>query len=212
MPIRIVIADDHPIVLDGLEALFRGERDLEVVGRCVNAEETLRVAAATRPDVLLLDLTMPSPGGLGVMRELKRRQSGTHVVLLTASISDDEVVEALRLDVRGIVLKELAPRLLVDCIRRVAAGERWLERFSVTRALETVLHREEAARTAREILSERELDVVRMIARGLRNKEIAKELFITEGTVKVHLHSVYEKLGIDGRTALALYARDHALV
>lgn len=212
MPIRLVIADDHPIVLDGLEALFRSEPEISVVGRCVNAEETLRTVAEAAPDVLILDLKMPPPGGLGVLEELKRRRLAVRVVVLTAAISEDEVLEALRLDARGIILKEMAPRLLVECVRQVAAGGRWMERFSVTSALETVLRRQSAGSRAREILTDRERDVVRMVAHGLRNKEIAKELFITEGTVKVHLHSIYEKLNVDGRTALAIYAREHALV
>jgi two-component system NarL family response regulator/two-component system nitrate/nitrite response regulator NarL len=211
MTIRLVLADDHPIVLDGLEALFRAEAGMSVVARCVNAEETLSAVVESAPDVLILDLTMPPPGGLGVLAELRKRGIPTHVVVLTASISEEQVLEALRLDARGIVLKEMAPRLLVDCVRHVAQGGRWMERFSVTSALSSVLKRESAQRASHDVLSEREREVVKMIARGLRNKEIAKELFITEGTVKVHLHSIYEKLAVNGRTALAIYAREHAL-
>jgi DNA-binding NarL/FixJ family response regulator len=127
VPIRLVLADDHPIVLDGLENLFRLESDLRVVARCVNGEECLEAVRRFQPDVLLLDIRMPGKDGLAVLRELRREQQPTQVVLLAAVLEEDEVLEALRLGVRGMVLKELAPQMVVQCVRKVHAGE-WLER------------------------------------------------------------------------------------
>lgn len=117
----------------------------------------------------------------------------------------------MRLGVRGLVLREMAPELLVRCLRQVGAGATWLESRTVTRVLERLLRREAGEREAAAVLTGREIDLVRSIAQGLRNKEIARELGISEGTVKVHLHNIYQKLGLDGRLALLRYARDKGL-
>lgn len=212
MSIRLVLADDHPIILDGLDMLFRMEKDMQVVARCVNGEETLQAVRQHRPDILILDIRMPGKDGLAVLREMKRDSLPTRVILLTVALSEDEALEALRLGVRGVVLKEMAPQMLVQCVRKVHAGEQWLERRSAERALEKLLARESGAREAASILTPRETEIVRMVAAGLRNKEIADRLSISEGTVKIHLHHIYEKLGLDGRLELALYAQDRGLV
>jgi DNA-binding NarL/FixJ family response regulator len=211
MPIRLVIADDHPIVLDGLERLFQADRDFSVVARCTDGEEALRAAREQRPDVLILDIRMPRRDGMGVLREVRKAQLPTRVVLLTGEVDEDVVVEAIRLGARGIVLKEMAPSMLVQCVRKVHAGEQWIERRSFGRALEKMLRREAGAREAASALTPREIAITRMIGGGLRNKEIADKLSISEGTVKIHLHHIYEKLGLDGRVALSLYARDKGL-
>lgn len=211
MPISLVIADDHPLVLGGLEALLATQPDLSVVARCADGEAALEAVERLRPDVLVLDLRMPQMNGLDVLRQLKDKALPTRTVMLTAAIDEDEAVELLRLGVRGVVLKEMAPQLLVQCIRRVHEGGLWIERTSMARALERVLRREDAERAAAAVLTPRELDVVRCVAQGLRNKEIARRLGINEGTVKLHLHHIYEKLGIDGRVALILHAREKGL-
>lgn len=211
MPISLVIADDHPLVLGGLEALLATQPDLSVVARCADGETALEAVDKHRPDVLVLDLRMPGMSGLDVLRQLKDRGLPTRTVVLTAAIDEDEAVEVLRLGVRGVVLKEMAPQLLVQCIRRVHEGGLWIERTSMARALERVLRREDAERAAAAVLTPREVDVVRCVAQGLRNKEIARRLGINEGTAKLHLHRIYEKLGIDGRVALVLYARERGL-
>ena len=130
----------------------------------------------------------------------------------TAIVRDDEVMEAVKLGVRGIVLKESSPEVLVDCVRRVYRGEQWLERETVTRALQRVLNRDGVERDAGESLTPREIEIVRMVAQGMRNKVIAERLSISEGTVKVHLHNVYEKLGVDGRLELVLSAQQKGLI
>ena len=211
MAIRLVLADDHPIILDGLESLFRMEQDIQVVARCVNGEEALQAVRQHRPDILILDIRMPAKDGLQVLREIQEDNLPTQIILLTVGLDEEETVEALRLGVRGVVLKEMAPQMLVQCVRKVHGGEQWLERRSVGRALEKLLWREAGAREVAGMLTPREIEIVRMVAAGLRNKEIADKLFISEGTVKIHLHHIYEKLQLDGRVELALYAQDKGL-
>jgi DNA-binding NarL/FixJ family response regulator len=212
MPIRLVLADDHPLILDGLENLFHLEQDFKVVARCLDGMETMQAVHRHRPDVLILDIRMPGKDGLEVAREMRKEKLPTRVVLLTAELDEDELLESLRLGVQGIVLKEMAPQLLVQCIRKVHAGEQWIEPRSARQALEKMLRREAGARDIATVLTPREIDMVRMVARGLRNKEIAGKLSISEGTVKVHLHNIYEKLKVEGRLALLRYAQEKGLV
>jgi DNA-binding NarL/FixJ family response regulator len=136
----------------------------------------------------------------------------TRVVILTATLDEEGLAEAVRLGVRGLVLKELAPKLLVQCIRKVHAGELWLEKRSVSSALEKLLQRESARNEAAQVLTLREIEIIKQVAAGLRNTEIGKKLFISEGTVKIHLHNIYQKLGVDSRTKLARYAQEKGLV
>jgi DNA-binding NarL/FixJ family response regulator len=212
MSIRLVLADDHPFILDALEGLFRLEEDIEVVARCRDGVQALEAVERLEPDVLILDLRMPVADGLHVLRALHELGSRTWVVILAGSVEDRELVECLRLGVRGVVLKEMAPRLLVQCVRKVVAGDVWVENRSITRAVDLLLLREAGARDSAEHLTPREIEVVQMVAAGLRNKEIARRLTLTEGTVKVHLHNIYAKLGVDGRLELLRYAEERGLV
>ncbi|HUO87358.1 MAG TPA: response regulator transcription factor [Thermoanaerobaculia bacterium] len=209
VPLRLVLADDHPIVLDGLEQLFRLEPELEVVARCRDAAAALAAVDGQRPDVLILDLKMPGGGGLGVLRELATRHRPPGVVLLTAALDEDELIEAVRLGARGVVLKEMAPQLLLEAVRRVAAGGEWLEEGLGGRAIKRLLARHLAAAAG---LTVREEEIVRLAARGLRNREIGDQLHISEGTVKVHLHNVFAKLGCENRVEMVLRARERGLV
>jgi DNA-binding NarL/FixJ family response regulator len=212
VPLKLVLADDHPIVLDGLEQLFRAQKDVTVVARCQDGVETLRAVRQHRPDVLLLDIRMPAPDGLQVIRTLQKDSLPTRIVLLTVELSEDDVLEAVRLGVKGVVLKEMSPQMLMECVRKVADGEQWIERRSLTRALDKMLCREAGFREVSSVLTSREIEIVRLATRGLRNQAIAEQLHISEGTVKVHLHNIYEKLGIDGRVGLTLYAREKGLL
>ena len=211
MTIRVAMADDHPFILDGLEQLFRNEDDIEIVARTANGEEALEAVESLRPDVLVLDVRMPRMDGIELLRHMSGRGSTTKVLLLTASLDDARLLEAFRLGAMGLVLKESAPRLLVQSVRQVAAGEQSWNGKAIAGALRLVLQREQAAASLSSTLTPREVEVTRMVAAGLRNKEIAARLDITEGTVKFHLHGIYEKLQIDGRYALMSYARDHGL-
>jgi DNA-binding NarL/FixJ family response regulator len=207
MTLRLVLVDDHPLVLDGLENLFHNEAGFEIVARCVNGKEAMAAVAQHRPDVLILDLRMAEMSGLDLLRRLAEERLSTRTVVLTAGVREHEMVEAVRLGALGVVLKEATPDLLVECVRAVARGERYLQPRFLVRALE-----EAEARAPEPALTPRELDLVRMVAQGLRNKEIAERLLITEGTVKVHLHNIYDKLGLDGRLALLRYAEDRGVV
>jgi DNA-binding NarL/FixJ family response regulator len=209
--LRLVLVDDHPIVLQGLEQLFGFEPDMQVVARCLDAEEALRVVEREVPDVMVLDVRMPGQDGLDVMRRLQALNLPTRIVLLTASLDEEEMVEAVTLGVRGIVLKEAAPQRLVDCIRQVQAGEMVVDSQALARALEKVGRRTAGTQRLAEVLTPREMDIVRMVTRGLRNRDIATRLSITEGTVKIHLHNVYEKLGVSGRLELVVYAHAQGL-
>ncbi len=210
MPIRIAIADDHALVLHGLKRLFDGESEFEVVACCGNGPDAIVAAHSGAVDVLLLDIKMHGMSGIDVLRQLSSDRVTCATVLLTAAVSDADAVEGLRLGARGIVLKESSPDELLDCIRHVAKGEQWVDRETMSRALATIASREATGNPNR-LLTARELEVVRMIAEGLRNKAIAERLSISEGTVKIHLHNVYEKLGLDGRLELMLHAQKHGL-
>ena len=212
MAIRLVLADDHPVVLEGLETLFRRERDIKVLARCLNGEETLEAVREHRPDVLVLDIRMPNTDGLDVLRQLKKEKLCPRVVLLTMGLEEDQVVEGLRLGVAGVVLKEMASHLLVQCVRKVHAGEQWLERRSFARVMDKILRREAGVREITAILTPREVGVVRLVAAGLHNKEVGEKLFISEGTVKNHLRNIFEKLKVSDRAELTRYARDKVLI
>jgi DNA-binding NarL/FixJ family response regulator len=211
-PIRVLLADDHPIVLGGLAQLLSLEPDITVVARCTNGDEALAAIAREHPRVVIADVVMPGRSGIDLLRELRALHSTVCVILLTARIEHEQVVEALNLGVAGIVLKESAPLQILDCIRRVAAGGQWIDQLIGSRTLDGLLRRQSGARKAAAVLTAREIEVVRMVARGLRNKEIAEQLSITEGTVKAHLRTIFEKLGIDSRMKLIVYARETRLV
>lgn len=208
MPIRLVLADDHPLILDALAQLFSLEHDFQVLARCQDGAEALKAIDHYQPDVLILDLRMPYKDGLAVLREMQQAQCSTRVVLLTAVAEESEVLEAIRLGVHGVVLKEMAPHLLVECIRKVHAGGQWVERRSASQALNTLLRHRDGQRDVAGILTRREQEIMRLVAQGMRNQSIAEALSISEGTVKIHLHNIYKKLRLDSRMALSLYARD----
>ena len=211
-PIRVVLADSHPILLNGLEALLSAERDFEVVARCQDGEETLRAVRAHRPDVLVLGLRMLRKDGLQVLRELRGENNPLRVVLLVSTIDDEQVLEVTRLGARGVVLKEMAPSLLVRCLRKVHAGELWIEYASVARAFAKLLRREAGAREISDLLTPRGLQIALMAARGTRNKAIGEALHISEGTVKTHLHIIYKRLGVQSRLELVTYFLDKGVL
>jgi DNA-binding NarL/FixJ family response regulator len=211
MSVTLVLGDEHPIVLDGLEHLFRRE-NFKILARCTTGEETLRAVRKHRPDILVVDIHMPLESGVDVLKKMTESKLPTRSVIFTAALNDDEMLEAIRLGVSGIVLKEMAPKLLIQCIKKVQLGEKWFERESSVRALQKLTERESTMRVGYEVLSFRQLQIVRMIAGGSRNKDIAKKLFISEGTVQIHLHNIYDKLDLKSRLGLALYAREKGIV
>jgi two-component system, NarL family, nitrate/nitrite response regulator NarL len=210
MPIRIAIVDDHPIVLDGLTKLFSAEPDFEVVASARNGTDVVRMVRKHTPDVLVLDLRMPGKDGIAVLGELKRHPCPTKVVILTATENDD-VLLAIRLGARGVVLKDMASRLLVECVRIVHSGGTWLEKSVATRAVDRLLQREDGIRSIAKSLTPREVEVARMFADGLQCKHVADKLAISEGTAKLHLHHIYSKLNLRGRVELVRYMQRHGL-
>jgi DNA-binding NarL/FixJ family response regulator len=209
--IRIAIADDHPVFRDGLFEVLQLEDGFELVGKASSGEEILRVVANHHPQILLLDLCMPGMDGLATLRRMREMGSATKVIVLTASEDREHLVEAMQLGASGIVLKQDQTSVLVKSIRRVHAGEIWLH-SSTTQAVmqrsepEPVVPAANAFAQPKPHLTRKETEVVRMVAQGLRNREIASRMFISEQTVKNHLRAVFEKLHVGDRLELALYA------
>jgi len=210
--IRLVLADDHPIVLRGLCDLFENEPGFQVLEHCASGSAALCAVRQHDPDVLILDLRLPDQDGLTVLRTLKEERRRTRTVLLSALIDEDSVVEAIRHGVAGIILKDSAPADVVECVRRVYGGNVWYDSQLMAGSLDRTVRQAEAWRSARATLTDRELEVVRMVSYGLRNKAIAAALDVSEGTVKVHIHNIFKKLGLQSRVELVRYAQDTGLL
>jgi DNA-binding NarL/FixJ family response regulator len=212
MTVSLVVADNQPLFLDGLEKLFAGQDDFELQARCLNGEDALSAVVSFQPDVLLLDLDLPKMDGLSVIRAIKREGLRTRAVVLTAELSEKEALECLRLGVGGIVLKDMPTNLVLQCVRKVAAGDSWVEKRSFNQVMEHLLRREAGVQQIAGKLSPREIQVVRLCAQGGSNADIAKALDLTEGTVKSHLHRAYTKLNLRGRADLTRFAHENGLV
>ena len=205
--IDVIIADDHPILLAGLTQLFRQEAGMRVVATCVNGLEALDAVRVHRPDVLLLDLNMPKLDGLRVLRALAADRVAVNTVVLTAEADTNDVHAARAAGARGIVLKELSPQHVIDCVRRVHSGSDWVECLGRARdATPQFAESEESLG-----LTPRELELAALVAGGLRNRDIAERLGISEGTAKLHLYNVYKKLGVGSRVELVLRMRSAGL-
>ena|SRR2546425_1024737 len=206
MAIRLVLVDDHPLVLTGLEQVLHAEPDFEVLATCGTADDGLRAVAALHPDVLVLDLKLRDETGLDLLRRLDSTKRPA-VVVLTASHDEGELLDAARLGARGIVLKAMAPRVLEDCIRTVHAGGQQLNVDGVDLA-KRLAERQTAETELSLLLTPRELEIVQLVAARFDNQEIAARLSISVGTVKIHLHHIYDKLQLGGRHDLQLYLRN----
>ena len=215
--IRTVIADDHPIFRDGLRRLLESEGDLKVLGEASDGAEAVKLARQLKPDILLLDLAMPKHPGLEALRELSTSTTATpvRVILLTAAIEKAQIVEALQLGARGVVLKDSATQVLFKAIHTVIAGEYWVHREPVSnlvqhlRTLMQSTHDE--ARGRKFGLTPRELEIVSAVVAGYANKEVAGYFKISEDTVKHHLSNIFDKVGVSTRLELALFAVNHSL-
>lgn len=212
MSIRVLIAEKHQLLLDGLEIMLQRERDVVVVATCSDGVRALELAEEHVPDVVVLSRRLPRMSGLAVVREMRNKGIESAVVLLASEVSELEVMDALRSGVSGVLLKTMPSRMFVQCVRKVHAGGEWVEKNSMTRALQQLLRAEQSISEHASTLSTREIDVLRAVARGLRNRQVAERLFISESTVKVHLNNIYEKLQIGSRVELSLYAQEKGLI
>jgi DNA-binding NarL/FixJ family response regulator len=205
MPIRLVLVDDHPLVLGGLEQLLRAEPDFEVLATCGTVESAWQAVNTHAPDVVILDLNLPDEDGLSLLRRLDPGKPPA-VVVLTASQDEDLLLDAARQGARGIVLKAMAPRILEDCVRAAHRGEYRLNVNGVDLA-ERLQDRKNVEAELEGQLTPRELQILRLVALRLDNQQIAEKLSISVGTVKIHLHHVYDKLNLQGRHDLQVYLR-----
>ena len=194
-PIRLLIADDHPVVRDGLSGMFSGDDGFEVIGEAANGAQAVTLACALEPDVILMDLRMPEMDGVAAIAELARRKVAARVLVLTTYDTDSDVVRAVEAGATGYLLKDSPRGELLQAVRAAARGEAALSPSVATRLLGQV------RAPAQEPLSQRELEVLEMVARGATNREAAAKLFISEATVKTHLLHIYAKLGASDRAA-----------
>jgi DNA-binding NarL/FixJ family response regulator len=201
--IRIVLADDHPVVRDGIRNRLSREQDLDVVGEAASGEETIRLARRLHPNVVLLDVAMPGPGAVPVMEALHREDPDVKVLVLSAFDDDEYVFGMLAAGATGYALKDEQLSTLVEAVRATARGEAWLSPRVATK----VTHRAMGdADPIGESLTEREREVLTLMAQGKENAEIAEELVVTERTVKFHVGNIYSKLGVTSRAAAVALA------
>jgi two-component system, NarL family, response regulator len=202
--IKVVIADDHPVVREGLVAIFKSQSDIKVVAEATNGEETLELCREHSPDVLLLDLRMPKKDGLQVISELAvHKLSRPRVIVMTTYESEEDIRRALKAGAKGYLVKGTAPQQIRESVRRVAAGESLLPAEIAAKLAESMAHPE---------LSERERQVLQYMANGRSNKEIGQVLYISENTVKAHVKSILTKLDAMGRTEAIAIAIKRGLI
>jgi NarL family two-component system response regulator LiaR len=209
--IRVLIVDDHAVVRGGLRTFLELQDEIEVVGEAEDGDGAVAAAERLRPDVVLLDLVMPRGGGLIAIRQIRERSAATRVIVLTSFLDDDKLFPAVRAGAAGYLLKDVQPDELVTAIRRVAAGEALLHPAAAARLM-AELAADGERKDVRALLTKREREVLELVARGMPNKLIARELGISQKTVKTHMSNVLAKLGLTDRTQAALYAVREGLV
>jgi DNA-binding NarL/FixJ family response regulator len=215
--IQLVIADDHPIFRDGLRRLLEAEERFKVIGEARDGAEAVKLARQLKPEIMLLDLAMPRHPGLEALRELSSGSDNgsVRVILLTAAIEQKQIVEALQLGARGIVMKDSATQVLLKAIDAVLNGQYWVNLQSVSNLLAYLKAMTESSvqdeKKRKFGLTPRELEIVSAVVAGLANKEIAAYFKISEDTVKHHLSNIFDKLGVSTRLELALFAVNQGL-
>jgi len=220
MPIKIVIADDHALLRQGIRNVLELEDDLQVIGEAGDGEEAVEKAVTLAPDILLLDINMPKINGLEVIKQVSEQQKKVRIIVLTMHDDENYVIEVIKAGAVGYLLKDIEPGMLVKAIRTVHDGESFIYP-SLAKKLFGEINRQhvrnlEAAkmveRSKEERLSYRELEVLEMVCKGLSNHEVAKNLFLSEKTVKNHLTNIFRKIGVTDRTQAVLYAIKNKIV
>jgi two-component system, NarL family, response regulator LiaR len=204
-PIRLLVVDDHGIVRKGICALLAQVADMQVVGEASDGETAVAQADALKPDVILMDLVMPKMDGVEAIRQILARQPEIRIIALTSFVADDKVFPAIKAGARGYLLKDSEPEELIATIRRVYAGEASLHPSIAMKVLDELSHPQKYPLTP-DPLTEREVEVLRLVAQGLDNHKIAKELNIGEATVRTHVGNILSKLQLANRVQAALYA------
>jgi two-component system nitrate/nitrite response regulator NarL len=219
-PIRVLIVDGHPIVLEGLRTVLARQTEIELVGEASDGVEAIEKAVTLDPDVVLMELKLPRVDGLTVLRSIQARAPRSKAILFSSSENKEEFVEAMKLGCVGILSKDAPTSLIEKSISKVHAGEIWLDSNTTAAVIRQFANPADFpamhggnGKSSRERaqLSQREREIIILIAQGYKNKEIAEKMFITEQTVKNHLHNVFDKLGVSDRLELALYAIHNSL-
>ncbi len=213
--IQILIADDHSIFRDGLKNLLACEPEFQVVGEALDGDEALKLVRQLQPDILLLDLLMPRVSGMDVLQALSESRSKVRTILLSGVVEGEEISRAFELGARGLVFKDSATRLLFESIRSVMAGQYWIGQQSVSNLVQTLKQFKNTVKKAKPKnygLTSREMEIVKAVVSGYANKEIAGKLSISEQTVKHHITSIFDKLGVYNRLELTLFVFHHGIL
>ncbi len=213
--VRILIAEDHTIFRDGLRNLLAREPEFRVIGEARDGDETLKLVAQLEPDILLLDFLMPKVSGMDVLKLLSESPSKVRTILLSGVMQGDDIYKAFELGARGLVLKDSAASLLFKSIRAVMDEQYWIGRQGVSSLGQTLKHYKSSAKSSKPKnygLTARELEIVRAVVSGYPNREIAKQLSISDQTVKHHITNIFDKLGVYNRLELALFVFHHKII
>jgi two-component system NarL family response regulator len=209
---KIIVVDDHVLFREGLVAIVRSEPDIEIVGQAGTVQEAVEMVKKLKPDMVLMDFTLPDGTGADATRAILMEHPKCKIIFLTMSEEDEHLFAAIRSGAKGYLLKNMHPAKLISTLRSVQKGESALSRSMTLRLMEELARTKEPPGPGDPTLTRRELEVLRELASGLSNQEIAERLFISENTVKYHVHSILEKLNLSDRRDAALYAREHGLI
>ena len=209
---KIIIVDDHILFREGLAAIIRSETDIEIIGQAGSVQEASELVRTSKPDLILMDFGLPDGTGADATRAILKEYPQCKIIFLTMSEEDEHLFAAIRSGAKGYLLKNMRPSKLISTLRSVQQGESALSRSMTLRLMEELARTKEMPRTGDPTLTRREMEVLRELASGVSNQEIAQHLFISENTVKYHVHSILEKLNLSDRRDAAIYAREHRLI